>query len=235
MRRLIENMKLYTQKLILMLLCLLGFFLLGVLMVCAILGLEDTAVSWVSLGTLMGMIGVVTFSAICILSFCQDFMLALSMGMTRREFMITYALEQLVLILLAYIGLLLGALLESAIYPVMFPKAFEKFSILSYLTDWKIVVPSVLAFVLLPMFFGTLYSRFGKKFGVILYIIWMVLCLLGARVGDLASAAGVPSQVGNMPGWLTTIPIIGWVIVGAIAAIAMIFTIIHLGMKQMVK
>lgn len=237
MKQLIENIKLHKQTPVVMLSCFLGFFLVGFAILCTIMKLDETAVSWGPLGTIFALLGLIVFAVISFLSYHQDFMLALSMGRTRREFMVTYALEQLIWTLLAYACLLCLALLERGLYTVMFPWAYEDFNIFPYLTDWRIVAASILALILIPMFLGALYSRFGKTFGIILYFVWIGACLLLPRMVNHFEELEIAKQpgVGAMIDWIGAIPFTGWCVLGLVAAAAMLITTVHLGMKQQVR
>lgn len=236
-KQFIDNFMIRKHTLIILLTCLLGFFLMGFTIVYLILRLDNTAVSWIPSGTLFAILGIVTYAIISFVWYYQDFMLALSMGKTRRHFMITYAIEQFIKLLLAYGGLLLLALLERAIYPILFSHAYEKFNLLPYLTDWRISIPAILGLTIVTMFFGALYSRFGKTFGITLYALSMLTCLLVPRLVSYFENLYVSSQTGdyNLLDKISTIPLICWGILGFSAVAAMIITIIHLGLKQMVR
>lgn len=237
MKQLINNMKLHKETPVVMLLCLFGFFLIGFAIICAILKLDETAVSWGPTGTLFALLGFMIYAAISFLSYHQDFMLALSMGRTRREFMVTYALEQLIWLLLTYVCLLCMALLERGLYSVMFPWAYEDFNIIPYLTDWRIVAASIFALILIPMFMGALYSRFGKTFGVILYFVWIGSCIMLPRLVthfEELELSHLP-MIGAIISWIGAISVTGWFVLGFVAAAAMLVTIVHLGMKQRVR
>lgn len=236
MKQLINNMKLHKGTPVVMLLCLLGLFLIGFTIICAILKLDETAISWGPLGTLFAFLGLIIYAAISFLSYHQDFMLALSMGRTRREFMVIYAFEQLIWLLLTYVCLFCMALLERGLYLVMFPWAYEDFSIFPYLTDWRIVAASIFALILIPMFMGALYSRFGKTFGVILYFVWIGSCIMLPRLVNHFEELELSQKpmIGAIISWIGAIPFTGWLALGFAAAAAMIITIVHLGMKQRV-
>lgn len=231
------SLKLHRQTPLTLLLWLFGFFLFGFGTISFILAFDNTAVSWGTLGTIFGAIGIVVFAIICFFSYHQDFMIALSMGRTRKEFMITYAAEQLIWMSAAYLSLVLMAWLESWLYSIRFPHAFEEVSLLPFLLDWRIAVPAILAMVIIPMFLGAMYSRFGKRFGVILYFLWLGSCLIPPRVIGHFEEMDAATQQGIMAvfGWIMLITPTGWICIGAVVLLAMVITTVYLGMKQMVR
>ena len=236
-KQFIDNFKLRKHTLIILLTCLLVFFLMGFTIIYLILKFDHTAVSWFPLGTILAILGIVIFAIISFIWYYPDFMLALSMGKTRRHFMITYATEQFIKLLIAYIVLLLLALLEEAIYPILFPDAYEKFNLLSYLTDWRIIIPTLLSLTIITMFFGALYSRFGRAFGITLYVLSMLTCLLMPRQISYYETLNVSSPVGNykIVNMFLSLSPIYWMIFGFTVATIMIIITIRLGLKQMVK
>ena len=237
MKQLINTMKLHKQTPIYILLCMLGAFALGAAIVCAILTFDETAQSWFPLGTLLSLFSLAVFAVVTFLSYQQDFMLALSLGRTRREFMLHYAAEQLVWLLVAYFGLILEAAAESLLYPALFPQFSAEFSIFPMLTNWRIVVPVILTLVIVPMFLGALYGRFGKTFGIILYIVWIGSCLLPPRIINHLDELSPAQQAGvrAVTGWFTALPPAAWFAAGIAAIAAMVTATVHLGMKQSVR
>lgn len=228
---LINNLKLHKHTFLILALCIICLFLVGAGMLCLILGLDDTAVSWFGLGGILAGTGLVFFAVMCFLSYYQDFMLALSLGRTRREFMLYYALEQLLWLIIGYALLLLLAWFETLLYPAIFPNIYEEFSILPFLLNWY-VVPILLVLVIVQMFFGALYSRFGKKFGMILYIVWISACIFIPRLVSHIDALNPSIQ--RWFTWLFSMPPLGWLVTGLIAAGVMVTVTIRLGIKQMV-
>ena len=233
------NMKLHRKDLNFMFVFMLIFFGLGVLILSIALGLDKDTTSWVAVGTIIAIVALIGFAILNFFSYRQEFILALTMGNTRREFMIVFAMRQLVWMVIGYITLLVFMAVERFFYQTIFSDKVEAFS-LGFLTDWRIVVPILFGSVLLTMFLGTLYSRFGKVFCVILYFGFLTLCLLVPRVisyfgeasfwekGTLDYVVGIIIQV------LFAIPIVGWCLIGGTVAGVMIWTVIRLGMKQMV-
>lgn len=234
--QLINHLKLHKKDLLPFLCGLIGFYLFGVLLLCFILWAAADTVSWFRVGSFMALLVLVGFAILSFLSYHQEFMLALSMGQTRKEFLVIFALRQLIWLLIAYGALFLLYLLEPLIYQAAFPGKLEEVAF-GFLTDWRFILAVIPSLVLLNMFLGALYSRYGKKFGIILYLLWLGACFLVPRLLNHFEemAAPVQSGIGVLLSWLLAIPPMGWIAIGAAAALAMLFTVIRLGMKQTVR
>lgn len=222
------NLRLHKNTLLTLLCWMLAFFLLGLLMVWFIVGVTGDETTWFPMGGVLSAVGVLLLAIFCYLSYHQDFMLALSFGRTRKEFMLLFALEQLLWVTVAYVGVMLLTALEEVIYSLLFPGMPGEISFMPILADWRVFLPCVAALVILPMFFGALYSRFGKRFGIVLYVIWLLAFLVFPRLADrLENRLDL--------GILEKIPVLGWIILGMAAAAAMILTTVKLGSKQTVR
>lgn len=225
---LFANLRLHKKTPLTLLSWMLAFFLLGLLMVWFMVGLTEDETTWFPMGGLLAAMGIVSFSILCFLSYHQDFMLALSFGRTRKEFMLLFALEQLIWIIAAYLGVILVAVLEEVLYSQLFPGMPGDISLIPFLTDWRVFLSCIAALVILPMFLGTLHSRFGKRFGIILYFIWLFLCLVLPRLVEHLESHWNLSFFKKMP-------VLGWIILGIGALAAMLITTVKLGMKQAVR
>lgn len=228
LKQLFANLRLHKKTPLTLLGWMLAFFLLGLLMVWFIVGVTGDETTWFPMGGLLAAVGIFIFAILCFLSYHQDFMLALSLGRTRKEFMLFFAIEQLIWVVAAYIGVILVTVLEEVMYSQLFPGMPGEISFVPILTDWRVFLPCIAALVILPMFLGALYSRFGKRFGIILYFIWLVLCLVLPRLVERLESHW------NL-NLLEKIPVLGWIVLGIGALAAMLITTVKLGMKQTVR
>lgn len=228
MKQFLANVKLHRKTGSTLLFCMLAFFLIGFFMVWFIVGVLSEESTWFPAGSLMTAVGIIIFSFFGYISYYQEFMLALSMGRTRKEFLLLYALEQLLRVTAAYLVMILLTILEELLYSRIFPDMPGEISLVTFLTDWRVILPSITALVILPMFFGALYSHFGKRFDMVIYCIWLFTVLVLPRLAD---------RLEHKLYWniFETIPVFGWILFGAAAAAAMILTTVKLGMKQMVR
>ncbi len=229
-QKLINTIKVHKTAPFVLLGAMLGFFILGVGIVCAVMSLDSTATTWVTMGSAFAAFGLVCYEIAAFLTYRQNFMLALSLGRTRKEFLILYALEQIFWLGTGYLALLGLTALEQALYRVLFPWASMEFTMMPILTNWRIVLPLIPALLVVQMFLGSMYSRYGKPFGWVLYFVWMALCLGGPRIALHLESAGNASPLA----WVPDIPAAGWIGVGIAAACGCLAATIHLGMKEQV-
>ena len=150
-------------------------------------------------------------------------MVALSMGRTRKEFLISYAVRTLLMLVLGYGLMLVLYRVELTIGSRLFA-AWPLEGDPVFLMDWWFIVPVLSGAVLLSMFLGSLYSYFGKKALAPLWFVWMAVCMLGPKLAHEENAwiiALVPAPV--------------WAGLGIAVVAAMAVTVLILGKKQMVK
>lgn len=230
------DLKLHKSSFLISFLVELGGFLFGFLLVNLIMRLDDDPGSWFCMGTLMALaMGVMVLFLMGGLGYSNEFQLALSMGRTRKAFMASYALRLLLQIIMSYILILAVYHLELAIYPLLFP-GYEIEVAFSFLTNWKVILPSALAILVLAMFLGAIYGRYGKKGLWLSYLIWMFCCFVLPRTMDDDLGSGVLDQAAlGVRTVFTTVPPAAWLVLGGVLAVGMVITTISLGKKQMVK
>ena len=228
-KQLLSTMKLHKQTPLGIVLCEVFAFLLGFGLVCLVLTTDTTTDSHVTLGTIFALAGLVIYFFVGAFTYVQDFNLAISMGKTRREFLITHVLEQLLCVAAGYALLLLLSLLEGQLYGLMFPWAYSEFSLLSVLLDWRLALGVIPGVVIVMMFLGAMHCRFGKTFAVIAYFVWLACCMSLPHIASLFEA-GHPAVI-----WILRIPAAGWVGIGVAAAALMTAVTVQLSMKQQVR
>lgn len=224
LKSLIRDLKIHKKSWIFLLCCMLGLFIMGVGMVILILKTDETTTTYFCMGTLMSVFSILGSAVFNGIYFRPEFNLALSMGETRKRFLGLYALRQLLLTVVGYGAVLALMQLELVLYRSIFP-TLENEDVFYFLTDWRIILPVMIACVLLPMFIGTLHSRFGKPVMVILYFVWLACCMLPSQLSHNETLMNTVSSV----------PVAAWIGLGIAAMIAMAVTVIRLGSKQMVQ
>lgn len=206
-----------------------GFGLLMIIMVT-----DETATSWFPLGTTMALGLSIMFPLVFGFGYHQQFMLALSMGQTRKGFMTAYALRQLVGTTLAYL-LVLGLYhVETAACTRLFPQLENEISFL-FLTRWW--VPALIpVLVLVGMFVGSIYSRFGRNGWFIFYFLWSGGCILAPRVLEVepGAADGFSLAVLSVGRFLSRVPGGAWAVLAAMLVLGMLVTVLQIGRKQLV-
>lgn len=207
------------------------FSLVGIVVSLLVIFLEDDTTAWISGASVMALVGLTLVSVFSAITYQQEFTQALSMSRTRKEFMTNYALFTVVRVFLGYALVLVIYAAERSIYPQVFslPEASE---VMRFWVDWPFILVYIISVATLSMFVGALISRFGKKCTVVLYLLWVGLCMSTSRIIEMVEAA----QTGSGPlAWVLTVPTVVWIGAGAAALTAMVYGIIHMGMKQMVK
>lgn len=212
-------------------------FLVGFALLCGIMFLDGEAARWFCLGTVLAMAVLLMCAVIFYgLTYRQELMIALSMGRTRREFLCAYTLRLLAYLVLGY-GLLLGLYrLELALGEWLFAPAECEITF-DFLLDWRFILPTIPAVLLVTLFVGALYSRFGKKAGWVMYIVFLALCLLAPRLigADPEDTSPLGMAAMGLQSFLRSVPVGVWAGVGTAAAVGMLVTIICLNRKQMVR
>ena len=232
----ISDLKLHKDDFLLSALIVLVCWLLGFGACCVIMFTVDDPGSWVTLGTLMAFSLLMLFAVIFFAKFHQEFMVALSMGRTRGEFLVSYGLRTLSWLFLGYglllilyrMELLLGAKLFAS-WPLEANPAF--------LLDWRFVLLLVPGVTLLSLFVGVLYSRFGRKALIPFWLLWMMIVFVVPNL--LPDEGETPSHiqriVQDIAQFIGTMPDALLIAMGVVIAGGMLSATILLGKKQMVR
>ena len=230
-QEIVRDMKLHKKDIMLLWLMILLGFAVGFGMLYLIMLLDETTTEWAPLGTLMALVfatGIMLFTGV--LGYRQEFAVALSMGRRRKDFMAAYALRKTVWALAAYGMVLALCQFETVLAGLMFGgKPLTEDISVSFLLEWQFLVLWVLVLVLVCMFLGALYCRFGKPFGVVLYFLWIGGCIMLPNMVDEATWLGAAF------GWFGALPGLVQAGIGVSAAGAMAVTVVVLGRKQMVR
>lgn len=167
-------------------------FLAAMIMWIVMRGVLREEAQYVPLGTVMALV----LCGICIL-FSQIFQtkllfnLEISMGSTRRTFFLSYLLVQALYNAGNYILLVLLVLLEKKIRPFLVARNVAAGKKAELIWSWTIRYgfPALLVFTIISILFGTLWMYFGKVAGVILWTLWMALCLGAPNIADAVTDA----------------------------------------------
>ena len=190
------DLSLSKKTFLYLLLASLAGFAFGAIMVFMIMTFDSNPGSWFCMGTLMS--GVVTFAVLIFFhsfSYKADFMLALSMGRTRSCFMFSTLCILLLEMIMAYGLTLLYYTAEMTLYPILYA-GFSNEMTFSFLTNWRLVLPALIIVPIVILFMGTMYAKFGKIAGIILYVVWMFGCLVLPRfVGVTERDTGLMNDI----------------------------------------
>ena len=219
-----------------LLLIVLGF-LFGEILLFLIMFLEDNPGSWFCMGTAIALVMLLVTTVLFYgVGYTGAFSLALSMNCTRRRFLLDYSLKILAHLVLGYLLVLGLYLLELLIGHA----AFSDYPLeqeLSFLTNWRVVLAGIVGMLLSALFVGAMFGRFGRKAGLIVYLVWMFCCFVVPKIFTAEPGGeGVFDQAALLTqSALLRMPMAGWLTLGAIAAVSMLATVVVMARKQMVR
>ena len=219
-----------------LLLIVLGF-LFGEILLFLIMFLDDDPGSWFCMGTVIALVMLLVTTVLFYgVGYTGAFSLALSMNCTRRRFLLDYSGKILAHLVLGYLLVLGLYLLELLIGNAAFPD-YPLEAELSFLTDWRVVLAGIAGMLLSALFVGAMFGRFGRKAGLIVYLVWMFCCFVVPKIFTAEPGGeGVFDQAALLTqSALLRMPMAGWLTLGAIAAVSMLATVVVMARKQMVR
>lgn len=219
-----------------LLLIVLGF-LFGEILLFLIMFLEDDPGSWFCMGTVIALVMLLVTTVLFYgVGYTGAFSLALSMNCTRRRFLLDYSGKILAHLVLGYLLVLGLYRLELLIGNAAFPDHPLEEE-LGFLTDWRVVLAGIAGMLLSALFVGAMFGRFGRKAGLIVYLVWMFCCFVVPKIFTAEPGGeGVFDQAALLTqSALMRMPMAGWITLGAIAAVSMGATVVVMARKQMVR
>ena len=219
-----------------LLLIVLGF-LFGEILLFLIMFLEDDPGTWFCMGTVIALVMLLVTTVLFYgVGYTGAFSLALSMNCTRRRFILDYSLKILAHLVLGYLLVLGLYRLELLVGNAAFPD-YPLEAELGFLTDWRVVLAGIAGMLLSALFVGAMFGRFGRKAGLIVYLVWMFCCFVVPKIFTAEPGGeGVFDQAALLTqSALLRMPMAGWITLGAIAAVSMLATVVVMARKQMVR
>ncbi len=219
-----------------LLLIVLGF-LFGEILLFLIMFLEDDPGTWFCMGTVIALVMLLVTTVLFYgVGYTGAFSLALSMNCTRRRFLLDYSLKILAHLVLGYLLVLGFYRLELLVGNAAFPD-YPLEAELSFLTDWRFVLAGIAGMLLSALFVGAMFGRFGRKAGLIVYLVWMFCCFVVPKIFTAEPGGeGVFDQAALLTqSALLRMPMAGWLTLGTIAAVSMLATVVVMARKQMVR
>ena len=219
-----------------LLLIVLGF-LFGEILLFLIMFLEDDPGTWFCMGTVIALVMLLVTTVLFYgVGYTGAFSLALSMNCTRRRFLLDYSGKILAHLVLGYLLVLGLYRLELLIGNAAFPD-YPLEAELGFLTNWRVVLAGIAGMLLSALFVGAMFGRFGRKAGLIVYLVWMFCCFVVPKIFTAEPGGeGVFDQAALLTqSALLRMPMAGWLTLGAIAAVSMLATVVVMARKQMVR
>lgn len=177
-----------------------GSYVFGIIVMMIIRANTMEENECVTLGMLIAMIVLVFIHFFGItFSFVGEFNMALSMGATRKSFVGSYALFNMVE--LAGLELLLFVLgkIELALISVIYPQCEIILDVTQYF-QWKYLLAVIVGMTVVELFLGAVILRFGMKAFWVVWAIWMFLTLVPAKLSENEVMAAKMHQLGEQIG-----------------------------------
>ena len=196
-----------------------GSYVFGIIVMMIIRANTMEENECVTLGMLIAMIVLVFIHFFGItFSFVGEFNMALSMGATRKSFVGSYALFNMVE--LAGLELLLFVLgkIELALISVIYPQCEIILDVTQYF-QWKYLLAVIVGMTVVELFLGAVILRFGMKAFWVVWAIWMFVTLVPAKLSENEVMAAKMHQLGEQIGLENIVQYL--VVVGVIAAVIM--------------
>ena len=159
-----------------------GAFLFGFILFSVIMRFSDES-TYFAMGTILGAATALIYSMIQSLNAMHMyFNLEISMGVTRKQFYISYLLTCLCANIISMIWIVGLNALENALLRTIYAGLTEEINFLPYLIRWAVPVSAILA--VFGGFCGALLLRFGRKAFWILWALWMFGCIGIPQISD---------------------------------------------------
>lgn len=159
-----------------------GAFLFGFILFSVIMRFSDES-TYFAMGTVMGAMMALIFSVVQSLSGMQIyFNVEISMGMTRKQFLVSYLMTCFCANILNMVLLVGLNALENTLLRTIYAGLTEEINFLPYLIRWAF--PAAVLLAVYGGFCGTLLLRFGRKAFWIMWVLWMFGCLGIPKISD---------------------------------------------------
>lgn len=188
MRELRIQYQLRKKELLLVLLLLCGFYAAGMLLFAVlvqtgILGTEETAavayICWIF--TAISSVGAYGLSML--FSFPRDFNMAISMGQTRKRFLLAWIAVTVLELFLAAVCFTALGFLQKAQVLRMLPE-LPRFAAAPDVLRIPYLALAALLLLAFILFCGALLLRFGTRVMWVLWIVFMLCCFLPANLSE---------------------------------------------------
>lgn len=193
------------------------FFVVGAAMVLGINATVNEDPDYICMGSLMALVGTVVGTiARGNLNGHVRFRLAVSMGETRRSYLLCTPVISAVI---SFSGVMVAWLLyhvEQSVYTALYPH-FKNEMPMEKIFNWGVILCIVAGTVLLELVISALMQRYGSRGFLIIWLGWCSLFMILPRVVD-AYQSGSSSVLAKIGGWIVTtvetVSLRGWIVVG---------------------
>lgn len=152
-------------------------YILGIVIGCILMNGNVGMPCYIPFGAVTAVIIVMLFqAAMTLTTFGRAFNLAVSMGVTRKKFLLGYQLFTLAELLILFLCFGILYRIESAAAGIFFP-AESVTDVLNFLLKIKFLLPAVLIVWCLEFFIEAVTMKFGAKAWWTIWAVWMAICL----------------------------------------------------------
>lgn len=237
-KEIVRDWKLNWNALLIQLIAMTMVFALGVLMVSIIvtveLNKEADDVTWFCMGTLLTLVSTgLILMVIGAMGYVNEFNLHLSMGGTRKSFLVCFALRYLVMLAVSYALIRLAYVAEQGIYYLLFP-GVPNDADFTFLKSPYIPM-AILPLVVIIMFLGSFRAKFGNKGLFLFWMIYFFCTLLLPRMFSAPDGSVLGNVAFSLVQLLRSVPTGAWIGFGALSLAAMAAACVCFGMKQSVQ
>lgn len=201
------------------------FFLVGIVMVAVINTFINEDPTFACMGTLMALVGtLVGAMARGNLNGHTRFRLAISMGNTRKSYLIC---DPIVTALTSAVGIFAAWLMyqaEKALFTAIYP-TFENDLPLEIVFTWKILLLIIGLTVVMDLVISAMMQRFGAKGFLVMWFCFCGLFMVLPRMAE-AYESGSSSILARIGGFILTaiktVPVKGWIAIGIAFVLALL-------------
>ena len=214
------------------------FFVVGVAMVLIINSAVNDEPDYICMGSLMALVGTL-FGTIAMngMNGHVRFRLAVSMGETRRSYLLCTPVVTAGISLLGVLTAWLLYLAEKALYTAIYPDFVNDIP-MEEVFSWVVILCIVAGSVLLELVMSALMQRFGTKGFLVIWLGCCGLFMILPRMIDAyqSGSTSILAKIGSfILTAITTIPVKGWIAIGVLFVLALLAFVVNTFRKAEVK
>lgn len=209
-------------------------YVIGIGIACFYVNIGQGSSYYIPIGTGIAMImTAITQVIMRVVTFSNNFNIAVSMGVTRREFLIGYQLFNLAELVVFTVCFWVLYLMEGLFARLCFPKEpmIENMNVLFQI---KVIVPFLLVLCCLEIFVEAVTMRFGAKAWWTLWAFWMAMCLGIPRMIERGIKGMLPSGIQRLGNLLVTGGPVLWTVCGVVVLVILVLAAWRMLVKQQV-
>lgn len=159
-------------------------YILGTILFVVIMGIDKESTTF-EIATLIEaiaatMVLIITGS----FTFSSNYNMAVGMGAVRKSYIPSYYLVNLIFIFAEYGLVVVSHFIESAQINMLYP-SYEKEAGIENVLFTEYTIPVLLLLGAIQLVAGCCMLKFGKKAFWVMWVMWMALCIVPGRIGDI--------------------------------------------------